>query len=99
MIHGELFDPDLSHGRQDANSAAAHEALKPRKKVDREEVWKIVHRAGAKGVTLEQIAEQLGKVPSACSGRVTELLAAHMIYRKAEKGTTRSGNRCSVYIA
>lgn len=91
-------DPDLSRGRHNDESAAAHEKIKPSKKVDRTKVWMLIHESGGVGMTLEQLAWRMAKVPSAISGRLTELMAQGMIWKKAEKGTTTSGNSCSIYV-
>jgi hypothetical protein len=96
-----LFNPesdDPSRGNQNPESKAAHEVIKPSKKVDRARIWTFIHRSGAQGRTLEQCAWELGKPPSAISGRLTELMVHGMIWKKEEKGRTTSGNACSIYV-
>lgn len=100
MTQSELFsaDNDLSRGRANPESKEAHEKLKPSKKVDRARIWVFIHASGKQGRTLEQCAWECGKPPSAISGRLTELMAQGMIWKKEEKGQTTSGNKCSIYV-
>ena len=102
MTQSELFDPtvdDPSRAHADENSKAAFENNATAHRNGRTRVYILIHESGAKGMTLEQIAWRMGKVPSAVSGRVSQLMAAKMIYRKAEKGQTTSGNSCWIYCA
>jgi hypothetical protein len=102
MTQSELFNPDTddpSKGHRDDNSAAAHEAIRPSKKIDRLKIWVFIHESGKQGRTLEQCAWHMGKPPSAISGRLTELAAQGMIHRKEEKGQTTSGCSCAIWVA
>jgi hypothetical protein len=93
------FDADPSKAHNNPESAQAHAKIRPSKKIDRLRIWTLIHESGKVGMTLEQLAWRLGKVPSAISGRLTELSAQGMIRRKEEKGQTTSGNSCSIWIA
>jgi hypothetical protein len=101
MVQSELFSSDADPSKAHANpeSAAAHSSIVPNKKSDRQRIWLLLHESGKKGMTLQQLAWRLARVPSAISGRITELLAEGMIERKAEKGLTESGRSCSIYLA
>jgi hypothetical protein len=99
MIQQSLFDPvkDVSRGRKNPNSAKAHRKIP--KAEARYAVYRVIQMAGEKGITLEEIAEKLGRWPHQVSGRCTELLALRLIFRKTQTGLTKSGNSCAVYIA
>lgn len=101
MTQSELFSPDNddpSKAHANPESAAAHDKLRNSKKADRAKIWVLIHESGGVGMTLEQVAWRMAKVPSAISGRLTELMAQGMIWKKAEKGTTTSGNSCAIYV-
>lgn len=102
MTQTDLFNPetdDPSKGHRDENSKAAFSKNEESRRTDRTRVYVLIHEAGPRGMTLEQIAWRMGKVPSAVSGRVSQLLAKDLIGRKAEKGQTTSGNSCWIYVA
>ena len=99
-MQDSLFSPDVDPSRGQANkeSAEAHEKIKTTKGTDRARVWVLIHESGKVGMTLEQLAWRMGKVPSALSGRLTELAAQGMIWKKDARGTTTSGNSCAIYV-
>lgn len=92
------LDFDTSRGRDNQHSQAAHEKLKPKKTSDRYQVWRLIHLSGKQGLTLEQIASQMGKFPHQISGRISELRKQGAIFVKSEDGITREGNSCSIYV-
>lgn len=101
MMQSELFRPDEddpSRGQKNPESAQAHEKIKNSKRADRTKIWVFIHESGGQGRTLEQCAWHIGKPPSAISGRLTELQAQGMIWKKPEKGVTTSGCACSIYV-
>lgn len=100
-MQSELFDPtrdDPSKSHANPESSAAHEKIKPTKGTDRARIWVLIHESGGVGMTLERLAWRMARTPSAISGRLTELMAQGMIWKKTEKGTTTSGNSCSIYV-
>jgi hypothetical protein len=101
MTQSEMFSPDTddpSKAHANPESAAAHEKIRPSKKVDRAKIWTFIHASGNQGRTLEQCAWNCAKPPSAISGRLTELMAQGMIWKKAECGVTTSGCKCAIYV-
>ena len=101
MTQSELFNPDSddpSRGHKDENSKAAFDSTKESRLIDRAKVYVLIHESGKRGMTLHQIAWRMGKVPSAVSGRVSQLMAKGMIERKEERGQTPSGKTCWIYV-
>lgn len=100
MTQTDLFSPDSDPSRAHGNeeSAAAHEKIKPSKKIDRMKIWLFIYESGGQGRTLEQCGWKLGKPPSAISGRLTELVAQGMIWKRPEKAVSTSGNSCAIYV-
>ena len=94
MVQEEL---DFSRGRNNPQSQKAHETLKPKKRGDRFRVWEIVYEAKT-GISLESIADRLGKPVHAVSGRLSELSKMGMVQKKTELGKTKQGNDCALYI-
>jgi predicted ArsR family transcriptional regulator len=96
MVQSEL---DFSRGKHNPESKAAHDSIRPTKKTDRLKIWTMIYSAGKAGLTLEQVADRMGRTPSAISGRLTELAEQGMLHRSEQKGITKSGRSCSVWVA
>lgn len=88
------FDQDLSRGRANRQSIAAHERVRSRKPSMREEVYWRIATSGRIGMTLEGLCLGLGKLPHQLSGRITELKAAGRIF---DSSKTRNGH--TVYVS
>lgn len=88
------LDLDLSRGRKNRQSIAAHDRLLPRKKSIREECYWRIACNGRMGMTLAGLCLGLGKLPHQLSGRLSELKAAGRIF---DSGKVRSGH--TVWLA
>lgn len=64
---------------------------------DRAEVFRIVHRYGSHGVTLDEVSALMGRMPNAISGRFGELAMQGLIYRTTGRRATRSGASAFVW--
>jgi hypothetical protein len=81
-----LFDPDLSRGRRNPQSQAAHARLLPFKPSMRQRCYDYIESQGSYGATLKELCDILGKLPHQLSGRVTELVASEKVRRtKSER--------------
>lgn len=98
MTQQTSLDFDTSRGRDNQHSQAAFKKIKQTKKQAQYEVWKLVQDAGVRGITCEEAAAKLNKAPSAISGRFSELVRDGTIAKKLEKGRTKLGNSCAIFV-
>lgn len=96
----DLFDPDpdVSHGRRTATSAAAHEGIRQHKPGLRAQVLSIIRMRGPRGATLDELCQVLGKPPNSLSGRLTELAARGQIADSGKRRPTRAGHQAIVWV-
>ncbi len=76
-----------------------HERVKPSVNEKRAKILGAIVRAGAAGVTLDELAEHFNCPPNALSGRITELKKLGLIEHSADRRKTRSGASASVIRA
>jgi hypothetical protein len=79
-----LFERDLSRGRNNPQSKAAHEKLAPKKPSLRAAVFSALALAGDRGGTLRELSHLFNKPMHSLSGRLSELAADNVIYRTNE---------------
>jgi hypothetical protein len=88
------IDYDISRGRNNRQSKAAHERVRPHKSGMAEQcLWEIAC-SGKEGLTLEDLCARFQKLPHQLSGRLSELKAAGGIF---DSGRTRNGH--TVYVS
>lgn len=69
------FETDLSRGRRNPQSQAAHARLMPHRPNMRQRCYDFIESQGSYGATLAELCTCLNKLPHQLSGRLTELRA------------------------
>jgi hypothetical protein len=87
-----LFDPAPS------SPPPAHPALAGMRKGVRRRVFEAVVRAGALGLTSDEIESMLGKPHQCVSPRVHELMVERLIVDSGKRRRTREGREAVVYV-
>jgi len=93
-------ETDICRNRHRGNpeSEAAFKSIVAGLPFMRAEVLLRIHKADLAGLTVHELAEQLGTTPNTVSGRLTELKKEGRI-RKVGMRPTPSGSRAAVYCA
>jgi predicted ArsR family transcriptional regulator len=92
-------DPMLPYQRgSDTSRAAAVSKLSDRD-TERRRVWAEILKAGAEGLTDEEIADRLGMSGNTERPRRVELVRAGVVERSEAKRPTKSGRFASVWAA
>ncbi len=79
-------------------SVEAFERLTPHLPKAQMDALEAVRLAGDVGLTLDELADQVGKPKHAISGRISELLASNRI-EVIGKRRNKGGNKCRIYKA
>ena len=93
-----LFDICRNRHQGNAESVAANEVAEPHKEAMRWRILQAIRDAGARGLTLDELAVILDVTPNQISGRVTQLKIDGLI-RVIGTRPTRTGSPAAVYVA
>lgn len=94
-----LWDLCRTHHRDNEQSVAAHESLKPMLNHLRLRVFNAVKARGDEGATVDELEVTLGGRHQSVSARVTELKKLGLVVLTNRQRRTRSGRLAGIVIA
>ena len=92
-------ETDICQNRHRGNpqSEKAFESIKQHLPHMRGEVLVLIHKAASEGLTVHELAYQLGTTPNSVSGRLTELKKMGRIQKIGTRANAQ-GNKAAIYI-